>query len=277
MTNPNGNRPVYRYPPRSHADSCRCPRCEPFRRQAKGGPAYQYIDRNGIIGPAILVIGGIILTCFWPVLVWHGEGGVTGTDWRWDIHSTIAELVYLGSVSFVIFLCWLGSRPAKTAVPAKGRLGVEATPQPPASLPAPCRCNWCRGRAGVHGVEAVALYLREAAAASGAARLAAPGPEPSSLPFTPRVPHLPAPRRGQGGRHHRPGDGPALLVPGLRPRGQGAAPGELDAPLLRHSTRPASGYRPPLQLPAGCRIMKPVSLLAAVLALAACSPQAAAR
>ena len=76
---------------------------------------------------------------FWPVMVWHGEGGPTGTDWRWDIHSTVAEAVYLGVVGFVVLMAWLGNRPAGRLRPPKGRLRVEATtPEqlapPPASI-----------------------------------------------------------------------------------------------------------------------------------------------
>ena len=72
--------------------------------------------------PFVIMIAG-----FWPAMVWHGEGGPTGTAWRWDIHSTIAELVYAGVAGFIVFLCWAGNRPLKTTRPPKGRLPVEAT------------------------------------------------------------------------------------------------------------------------------------------------------
>jgi hypothetical protein len=55
-----------------------------------------------------LVIG---LTGFWPVMVVHGYTDTGG--WRWDIHSTIAELAYVGAVAFVALMIWLGNRPPK--------------------------------------------------------------------------------------------------------------------------------------------------------------------
>jgi hypothetical protein len=114
------NQPVYRRP-RNHAYSCRCGRC----------PQSQPGDW-GIIGPGLLVIGAIAVIGFWPAMVWHGYGGPTGTAWRWDIHSTIAELVYWGTIGFTVFLCWLGNRPAqRTTRPPRGRLNVEALPPPP--------------------------------------------------------------------------------------------------------------------------------------------------
>src|SRR5512146_3590512 len=80
----------------------------------------------GIIGPGLLIVFAVALIGFWPVMVWHGYGGPTGNDWRWDIHSTIAEGAYLGVVGFIVLMCWLGSRPAQIA-PPQGRLRVEAT------------------------------------------------------------------------------------------------------------------------------------------------------
>lgn len=59
----------------------------------------------------------IAVVGFWPAMVWHGYTDTGG--WRWDIHSTVAELVYLGVVAFIITLAWLGSRPARTAAPPK--------------------------------------------------------------------------------------------------------------------------------------------------------------
>lgn len=65
----------------------------------------------GIIGPLILIAFAVTLIGFWPVMVVHGYTDTGG--WRWDIHSTIAELVYLGTVGFVALMIWLGNRPAK--------------------------------------------------------------------------------------------------------------------------------------------------------------------
>jgi len=38
----------------------------------------------------------ILVAGFWPAMVWHGYGGPEGTSWRWDIHSTIACLIWWG-------------------------------------------------------------------------------------------------------------------------------------------------------------------------------------
>ena len=127
----NQNRPVYRYPPRSHASTCRCERCLPFRgRQGAAG----VIDNYGIIGPLFVVYLIVVVTCFWPVLVWHGQTDTGG--WRWDIHSTVAELTYVGVIAFIVLMCWFGAWSAKPPRPPKGRLRVEATLQPSfSSLP----------------------------------------------------------------------------------------------------------------------------------------------
>ena len=108
--------PVYRRP-RSHAYSCRCPRC--VQPNMKNGD-------YGIIGPAILAWFAVTLFGFWPAMVWHGYTDTGG--WRWDIHSTVAELVYWGTIGFTVFLCWLGNRPAKTSA---------AVPVTPERLPPP--------------------------------------------------------------------------------------------------------------------------------------------
>ena len=104
-------------------------------------PRRQQGGDYGIIGPLVLIVFAVALVGFWPVMVWHGYGGPTGTAWRWDIHSTIAEGTYLGVIGFIALMCWLGTRPAKIA-PPKGRLRVEATtPEqlrpPPASVCVP--------------------------------------------------------------------------------------------------------------------------------------------
>lgn len=65
----------------------------------------------GIIGPLILIAFAVALVGFWPVMVVHGYTDTGG--WRWDIHSTIAELAYLGTIGFIITLAWLGNRPAR--------------------------------------------------------------------------------------------------------------------------------------------------------------------
>lgn|SRR5512146_2619547 len=86
----------------------------------------------GIIGPGLLIVFAVALIGFWPVMVWHGYGGPTGNDWRWDIHSTIAEGTYLGVIGFIVLMAWLGSRPAKTASPPRPERAAESTSPPPA-------------------------------------------------------------------------------------------------------------------------------------------------
>jgi hypothetical protein len=65
----------------------------------------------GIIGPHILIAFAVALIGFWPVMVVHGYTDTGG--WQWDIHSTYAELTYLGTIGFVALMIWLGNRPAK--------------------------------------------------------------------------------------------------------------------------------------------------------------------
>jgi hypothetical protein len=64
----------------------------------------------GIAVPAVLITFAVALVGFWPAMVWHGYGGPTGNDWRWDIHSTIAEAVYWGVIGFIAALIILGNR-----------------------------------------------------------------------------------------------------------------------------------------------------------------------
>ena len=134
-----------------HPDGCRCPGCLPgqyvmrpaapprlrqnntVQRRTSRPPQRNTGGDAGIIGPVILIGGIVFLTLCWPALVWHGYGGPMGTDWRWDIHSTIACLVYWGVLIFIAGMIWLGNKPAKHPRPPKGRLQVEATPQPPVS------------------------------------------------------------------------------------------------------------------------------------------------
>ena len=52
-----------------------------------------------------------------------------------------------------------GSRPRPNFVPNKPE---GATP--PDSKPSRCYCDYCRGRAGIHGAEATALYRAKVAA-----------------------------------------------------------------------------------------------------------------
>jgi len=134
-----GNQPVYRYPPRSHASSCRCDRCLPFRpRPGAGGT----IERYGLIGPLLLWGGIIAVTGFWPAMVWHGEGGPTGTAWRWDIHSTIGCLIWWGLVIIPLAAAVLRGRyrsrhpqpPVQVAPPRPAPATPPAGPDPAVTM-----------------------------------------------------------------------------------------------------------------------------------------------
>jgi hypothetical protein len=116
---PSGNRPVYRTAPRSHAWNCPCSRCVQVRARNKGN--------YGIIGPGLLVIGIIALIGFWPAMVWHGYTDTGG--WRWDIHSTIAELAYFGIIAgFADLLALVGRVNRMAAAPQKPRQVPAAPP-----------------------------------------------------------------------------------------------------------------------------------------------------
>ena len=64
----------------------------------------------GILFPLLGITFAVLLVGFWPAMVWHGYGGPTGNDWRWDIHSTVAELAYFGVIGFIAALIFLGNR-----------------------------------------------------------------------------------------------------------------------------------------------------------------------
>ncbi len=88
----------------------------------------------GIAIPFFIGAMLVALVGFWPAMVWHGYTGAGG--WRWDIHSTIAEAVYFGTVAFIAGLIWLGNRPARRVPPS----GPPMTSLPPAAFP-PRRCR----------------------------------------------------------------------------------------------------------------------------------------
>lgn len=92
----------------------------------------------GIIVPAVLIIGAVALTGFWPAMVWHGYTDTGG--WRWDIHSTAAELVYLGVIGFMAALVAIGNRPARTAVKPKRERSWPPPKYVPPSPPPPPAC-----------------------------------------------------------------------------------------------------------------------------------------
>ncbi len=130
--------PVYRRP-RSHAYSCRCPRCA-------APPAGGW----GIIAPAVLIIGAVAVLGFWPAMVWHGTSDTGG--WRWDVSSTIACAIWWTLVLGPILVAAVtgvskgrarcpGQRPAPVQVPpsvpeAKEALDLDAAGAPRPAAPA---------------------------------------------------------------------------------------------------------------------------------------------
>ena len=114
---------MYRSTPRSHAYSCRCVKC--------GRPS-----DAGAAGPVILLGLILIVIGFWPAMVWHGEGGPSGTAWQWDIHSTIGCCVWWGFWVFG-FLCWYAGekldkrQKARPPRPVKAPPPVQAPHVPP--------------------------------------------------------------------------------------------------------------------------------------------------
>ncbi|HLI39622.1 MAG TPA: hypothetical protein VKV80_20115 [Streptosporangiaceae bacterium] len=103
--------------------TARCPSCgRPGYCPACGRTAYSHGRRyqqagnsagNG--GPWIIIGFILIVIAFWPAMVWHGEGGPAGTSWRWDIHSTIAELIYWGVIAAAAGVYFLGHRADRAA------------------------------------------------------------------------------------------------------------------------------------------------------------------
>lgn len=122
------NQPVYRN--RNHAYSCRCGRC------AQSRPT-----EWGIVGPAILIFFVVALIGFWPAMVWHGYTDTGG--WRWDIHSTIGELVYFGTIGFIALMAWAGNRSPKIASPPT----VSELRPPPPSVCVPAAPLCCHRNA----------------------------------------------------------------------------------------------------------------------------------
>jgi hypothetical protein len=174
------SRPVYRYPPRSHADPCKCPCCGSagpcycFRNRpparprntgyqpARQSPVYRRprshayscrcprcvqrapAMRNGdfgIIGPGLLVVAVI---GFWPAMVWHGEGGPAGTAWEWNINSTIGCCVWWGLtiVPFLIAAIVSAYRKRAPRMPPRPRPPVPPLP-PEGYIPPPSASSGC--------------------------------------------------------------------------------------------------------------------------------------
>jgi hypothetical protein len=108
-------------------------------------PNRQRAPGQGDWGIAVPFFAGLMIVAlvgFWPAMVWHGYGGPTGNDWRWDIHSTIAEAVYLGVIGFIAVLVVAGNRPARTAVkPKRERSWPPPKYVPPPSVAVPPACR----------------------------------------------------------------------------------------------------------------------------------------
>jgi hypothetical protein len=165
-----GNKPVYRYPPRDHAASCRCDRCLPFRPRPG---AWGTIERYGIIGPALLWGGIIAVAGFWPAMAWHGEGGPTGTAWRWDVHSTIGCLIWWGLVVLPLTALAVAGRRKRTPRPA-------VTPAPP---PGPDPAVTMRLLRDLEDADAAAELAEEAQSGEELDYLRIHGKLPDGWPF----------------------------------------------------------------------------------------------
>jgi len=124
-TKNGGNRPVYRYPPRSHTASCLCPRCVQCRNRPSPSSGLIAFDFGCLT--VILAIAGIGALIKFLAHMPGFLSRLTAETWL-TIGVCAGALVLIGFVA----------RAASTRAvrPPKGRLRVEATPQPPSpSLP----------------------------------------------------------------------------------------------------------------------------------------------
>ncbi len=79
-------------PPGRHPNWCNCAGC---RRDIAEFESKQF---KGTVGVAAAVIAFALLG-FWPAIVWHGQNDMGG--WRWDVHSTVACMVWWGILASV--------------------------------------------------------------------------------------------------------------------------------------------------------------------------------
>ena len=111
----NQNRPVYRHPPRSHAYSCRCPRCAQFNSRP--------LDSGAWIWIVIPVVAGFFWVLSAPLRIWHtiGADGQEHPDAATYVAYAVPAALIVGLLMF------FSIRSANRSRPPKGRLRVETT------------------------------------------------------------------------------------------------------------------------------------------------------
>ena len=110
----NSNRPVYRYPPRSHAYSCRCDRCAQFYSQRSASSDLITFDMG----------------CLGVLLAFGAVSAIGG--WVAANHSAILSalpVVGAGVVILCAVICAVVLLNRRAVRPPKGRLRVEAVPE----------------------------------------------------------------------------------------------------------------------------------------------------
>lgn len=119
------NRPVYRYPPKSHAPECNCYRCAQCRSRRTAGDGLIAMDMGCLA--VVLGFAAVSALCGWLA-------SLTAQAWL-----TIGAVAGILAVTGIVFR--LATRPAR---PPRGRLHVEAGPRSlPSSVPVsppPPRC-----------------------------------------------------------------------------------------------------------------------------------------
>jgi len=130
----------------------------------------------GLIGPLVLFGGLFAVIGFWPAMVWHGEGGPTGTAWRWDIHSTAGCLVWWFVLACVLVPAWADARSRRAKPPV-------VPPQPAGPDPA----VMARLLRGLEAVEGYAGLVEQARTGEELDYLQRHGRLPDGWPF--RDPH----------------------------------------------------------------------------------------
>lgn len=107
------NRPVYRYPPRSHVYNCPCDRCVQCRSQRTAGSDLISFDLGCL---------GVLLACAAVSALIGALAKLTADTW-WTLAAGCGGLLAIGIMYRVVS--------TRKVRPPKGRLKVEATPQPP--------------------------------------------------------------------------------------------------------------------------------------------------